>query len=131
MLNIPIRQYWNLLATYLTPQRNQVLTLAALVSGSIVLQLLNPQIIRYFIDTAESGGAQPALLLAAGLYLGFSLTQRGVALWADYLAQNVGWRATNGEYQDSHGNLVWVRPSTRPHINMPTPSWRAHRLKGP
>src|SRR5262245_16044074 len=73
VLKIPIHQYWNLLATYLTPQRNQVLGLAVLVLSSIGLQLLNPQVIRYFIDTASSGGAQSALLLAAALYIGFSL----------------------------------------------------------
>lgn len=100
MLNIPLRQYWRLLATYLAPQRNQVVVLALLVLGSIGLQLLNPQIIRYFIDTAESGGAQSALLLAALFYIGFSLAQRGLALWADYAAQNVGWRATNGLRHD-------------------------------
>lgn len=100
MLNIPLRQYWRLLATYLAPQRTQVVVLALLVFGSIGLQLLNPQIIRYFIDAAESGGATNALLWAALLYIGFSLVQRGLALWADYAAQNVGWRATNGLRHD-------------------------------
>jgi ABC-type multidrug transport system fused ATPase/permease subunit len=99
-MNLPLRQYGQLLARYLQPQRPQVMLLAGLLFGSIGLQLLNPQVIRYFIDTAQSGGAQSALLLAAALYIGFSLTQRGVALWADYVAQNVGWRATNGLRHD-------------------------------
>jgi len=106
-MNLPLRQYGQLLARYLKPQRPQVVLLAVLLSGSIGLQLLNPQVIRYFIDTAQfadplqgTGGAPSALLLAALLYIGFSLTQRGVALWAEYVAQNVGWRATNGLRHD-------------------------------
>ncbi len=106
-MNLPLRQYGQLLARYLQPQRPQVMLLAVLLFGGITLQLLNPQVIRYFIDTARfadplqgTGGVQQALLLAAGLYIGLSLTQRGVALWADYVSQNVGWRATNGLRHD-------------------------------
>jgi len=100
MINIPLQQYRQLLAHYLKPQQSQVALLAGLLFASIGLQLLNPQVIRYFLDTAASGGAQSALLLAALLYIGFSLAQRGLALWADYIAQNVGWRATNGLRHD-------------------------------
>ncbi|MGH2593965.1 MAG: ABC transporter transmembrane domain-containing protein, partial [Anaerolineae bacterium] len=99
-MNIPLKQYGQLLARYLKPQRPQVALLAALLFGSIGLQLVNPQVIRYFIDTAHSGGAQPTLLLAAGLFIAFSVAQRGVALGADTLAQTVGWRATNALRKD-------------------------------
>jgi len=99
-MNIPLQPYQQLLARYLKPQQTQVVLLATLLFVGIGLQLLNPQVIRYFIDTAETGGAQNALLLAALLYIGFSLAQRGLALWADYVAQNVGWRATNGLRHD-------------------------------
>jgi len=100
MINIPLQQYRQLLAQYLKPQQSHVALFAGLLFASIGLQLLNPQVIRYFLDTAASGGAQSALLLAALLYIGFSLAQRGLALWADYIAQNVGWRATNGLRHD-------------------------------
>ena len=48
--------YRQLLTTYLGPQRGQVLLLAGLVLLTIALQLINPQIIRYFLDSVESGG---------------------------------------------------------------------------
>ena len=99
-MNIPLKQYGQLLAHYLKPQRPQVAVLAALLFGSIGLQLVNPQVIRYFIDTAHSGGAQQTLLLAAVLFITFSVVQRGVALGADTLAQTVGWRATNALRKD-------------------------------
>jgi ABC-type multidrug transport system fused ATPase/permease subunit len=100
MLTIPLRDYTQLLARYLARQRGQMLLLAGLVFGGIALQLAGPQILRYFIDTVQAGGAAPARLTAAALFIVFSLGQRGVSLWADYVAQNVGWRATNGLRSD-------------------------------
>ena len=58
-----------LLTTYLAPQRAHVALLAVLLLAGIGLQLLNPQVMRFFIDTAEAGGPMRALLLAALVYL--------------------------------------------------------------
>ncbi|MCF2941006.1 heme-degrading domain-containing protein [Paenibacillus alkaliterrae] len=52
-----IGQYYAMLSRYLLPQRKAFTVLAALLIGSIGLQLINPQIIRYFIDTAQSDKA--------------------------------------------------------------------------
>ena len=49
-MNIPIQQYLDLLRDYLKPQTGRVVSLAVLLLGGIGLQLLNPQIVRYFID---------------------------------------------------------------------------------
>ncbi len=80
-MNLPLTQYRGLLGVYLKPQRNGVVLLAVLVLGSIGLQLLNPQIIRYFIDTAQSGGAQRELLIAALVFLAIGLIQRAPQPW--------------------------------------------------
>jgi hypothetical protein len=50
-----------MLIRYLKPQRNRVIILAILLCTSIGLQLFNPQIVRYFIDTAIQSGLQPTL----------------------------------------------------------------------
>ena len=55
-MKIPLREFGAILGTYLRPQRGKVLLLSALVLGSTGLQLVNPQIIRYFIDTAQAQG---------------------------------------------------------------------------
>lgn len=47
------QQYRRLLVTYLKPQWPQVLLLTLLLLGSIGLQLVGPQLLRYFIDTAQ------------------------------------------------------------------------------
>ncbi len=96
---MPIRlgDYRRLLGVYLRPQWPAVLLLAVLLVVSIGLQLVNPQIVQSFIDTAQGGarGAQNALLTAAVLFIAVALAQRAVAFAVVYLGENVGWRATN------------------------------------
>lgn len=99
-------QYRRLLAGYLRAQRGRVLLLAALLVGTIGLQLLNPQIVRYFIDTATTGAADGAggagsqLVGAALLFLGVALAQELVAVLATYVSENVAWTATNALRRD-------------------------------
>ena len=87
--------YWSFLATYLGPQRRRVAGLALLLLVSIGLQLISPQIIRYFIDAARAGVADAALLLAAGLFIAAGLAQRVAAFGALYAGERIGWAATN------------------------------------
>ena len=92
---IPIRRYWNLLSTYLAAQRGRVLLLALLLLSMIGLELLNPQILRYFIDRVQGGAATGALVAAAGLFIGIALVQQTIAVGATYVGEQVAWRATN------------------------------------
>ncbi len=62
-MKIPLRQYWNLLVDYLLPQQGRVTWLAIALLGTIGLQILKPQILRYFIDTAVAGGSSQALFI--------------------------------------------------------------------
>lgn len=87
--------YGQLLRTYLGPQRGRVVGLAVLVLLTIGLQLLNPQIIRYFLDTLEGGGQLGQLLGAAALFMGVTIVQQVVRLGATYVGEMVGWTATN------------------------------------
>lgn len=94
-LNIPVKQYAELLSVYLKPQWKSMSWLALLLMISIAAQLTNPQIIRYFIDTAKAQGSSQLLLAAAGFFIGVSLLQQLVIVAATYLGENVGWKATN------------------------------------
>lgn len=87
--------YRQLLLTYLKPQGTRVVVLAALLLSSAGLQLANPQIARYFIDTARAGGALHTLTLAAALFLGLALLTQAVGVAETYAAENLGWTATN------------------------------------
>ncbi len=90
-----LQQYIRLLATYFRPQRGRVALLALLLGGGIGLQLLNPQLVRYVLDTAQQGGALTTLVTAALLFILFGLLQAGATFAATYVGEDVSWTATN------------------------------------
>jgi ATP-binding cassette subfamily B protein len=89
------RRYGRFLIHYLRPQKGRVLWLAVLLLAGIGLQLLNPQVIRFFLDTAQAGGVPQALLLAAGAFIAFALLQQVIQWTARLASQQVSWAATN------------------------------------
>lgn len=99
-MTLPLKSYFELLSTYLQPQRTKVLWMALLLLVYIVLQLINPQIVRFFIDTALddsgiTGEGLPVLIRAALVYLAFALGGQLFAVGATYCAEQVAWTATN------------------------------------
>jgi ABC-type multidrug transport system fused ATPase/permease subunit len=94
-MQIPLRRYLSLLITYLKPQWFRVLLMAVFLLANIGLQLLNPQILRYFIDTALANGASLPLLLAALMFIGVALLNQVIAVASSYLSTNIAWTATN------------------------------------
>ena len=94
-LSIRLRQYLDLLVRYLRPQAGLVAVAAALLFGGIGLQLINPQIIRYFIDEALAGSAPGRLVAAAALFTLIAVLQQVVSVLAAYVSGRVGWTATN------------------------------------
>ena len=95
MEKVSFRRYAALLSQYLKPQWLRVTLLAIFMFTGIGLSLLNPQILRYFIDTAKAGGATRNLLIAGGAFFAIGALGQVVMLVNTYLAQDVGWRATN------------------------------------
>jgi ATP-binding cassette subfamily B protein len=87
--------YRTLFVTYLKPQWVKVLLLLFLLFGNIGLQLLIPQVIRYFIDAAQSQGTQQSLLLAALVFFVLVLGQQALAIVSAYISQNMAWCTTN------------------------------------
>jgi len=94
-MDISLKRYGNLLSEYVKPQGGRVVLLVVLLFSSIGLQIVNPQIIRYFIDAARGEGTTDSLTGAALLFVLASLTQQGLTVWARYTSETVGWRATN------------------------------------
>jgi ATP-binding cassette subfamily B protein len=92
---IPVRQYASLLADYLSPQKGAVALLAALLLGGIGLQLANPQIVGYFLDSAQAVDGLDRALGAAGLFMGVALVRQVVLVASAYVGENVAWTATN------------------------------------
>lgn len=87
--------YKDLLITYLKPQWRKVVLLGLALFSTTALQLVNPQILGYFIDLVQAGASVETLIHAAGLFLVVVfVSQAGAALIA-YLSEDVGWTATN------------------------------------
>ena len=57
------------LLRYLKPVKGRLILLLVLLLTSTGLQLLNPQIVKRFIDTAAEGGVIATLIQLAGLFL--------------------------------------------------------------
>jgi ABC-type multidrug transport system fused ATPase/permease subunit len=94
-MTIPLKRYWALLSDYLKPQGVQFSFLAVSLFAHIGLILLIPQIMRFFIDTATSGGGFNPLLHAALLFLGAAILEQSLVVVATYFSENVAWNATN------------------------------------
>jgi len=89
--------------TYLRPQGGRALLLACLLAGNLLLLLLNPQVLRRFLDEAMAGRALPGV---AAAFVGLALCQQLVAAASRYLAEDVGWTATNRLRRDLMAHVL-------------------------
>jgi ATP-binding cassette subfamily B protein len=94
-LKIPFQQHWDLLSKYIRPQKTRFILLTTLLLSSIGMQLINPQIMRYFIDTTQTSKETQALFIAALAFIIIALIQQVVGVSATYVGENVAWTATN------------------------------------
>ncbi len=102
-MNIPFRHYWQLLARHIRPQMGRFVLLGVLLFSGIGLRVINPQIIRYFIDTVTTQGPAEHLINAAILFIVVALFQQVLGVGAAYMGEYVAWTATN----DLRAELAW------------------------
>ncbi len=94
-MGLSLRLHFDLLSHYLRPQRMRMLLLGVLLLGSIGLQLLAPQILRRFIDAAQSAAPPDALAGAALWFIALGIAGNITAGLAAYVGEDVAWTATN------------------------------------
>ncbi len=94
-MKLPLREYLGLLYKYLKKQKLNMLVLTAILILNVGLQLMNPQILRYFIDEVERGSGIRNLIIAAIFFIGFAIVRQGLIIVSTYISENVGWVATN------------------------------------
>ena len=80
-----LNSYRALLSEHLKPQMRRVLLLAVVLFVDIGLQLINPQIIRRFIDTVKSDTPLDVLMYLALLFIGVSVVQQGISVCSAYV----------------------------------------------
>jgi len=92
---IPLRAYFSLFTGYLRPHRPKALLLAVILLTTIALQLVNPQLIKLFIDGATAGEPTSKLIPVALGFMVIAVIHQLLAVWATFLAEQIGWSATN------------------------------------
>ena len=124
---VPVRQYGSLLVNYLRRQKALVALASALILTNIGLQLVNPQIMRYFIDEAVAGSPLGRLMTAAGLFVAVALVQQVIGVLATYTSGHVGWNATNVLRSDLARHALSL---DMPFHNSHTPGEMIERIDG-
>lgn len=92
---VTFAQYRALLAEYLAPQKGRVVTLAVLLFANIGIQLVNPQIIRHFIDITQAGADTATLTRVALIFIVAAVTHQLIETVATYVSENLSWTSTN------------------------------------
>ena len=69
--------------------------LGILIGVNITLQIVNPQVLRQFIDLARSNHPINELAIIAVIFVITAIIGNGAAGAATYLSENVAWSATN------------------------------------
>jgi len=91
--NTSISMTW--LLRYLYPVRGRLLLLLIMLLVSTACQLINPQLVQQFIDTAAAQGAISTLLTLAGIYLLIAVFAQFITVAISYVGNDISWRATN------------------------------------
>ena len=124
---VPVRQYGALLLKYLRQQKGLVAFASALILTNIGLKLVNPQIMRYFIDEAVAGSMLSTLVAAALAFMAVALVQQVVGVVATYTSGQVGWDATNSLRSDLARHALSL---DMPFHNSNTPGAMIERIDG-
>lgn len=103
---IPVRAYFRLFAEYLRPHRRSAWLLAFVLFVTIGLQLVNPQLIKTFIDRIVEGAPVSELTPLAIAFMVVAITHQLLLVWATYLAEQIGWSATNALRADLTDHVV-------------------------
>ncbi|GCE05463.1 ABC transporter ATP-binding protein [Dictyobacter aurantiacus] len=92
---VSLDTYRHLLLTYLKPQWPRVVLLILLLAGTIGISLINPLILRAFVDGASSQRALADLITIAIFFLVLSIVRQIIAIAEAYVATDVALLATN------------------------------------
>lgn len=101
-----LRRYWRLLARYLRPHWPRMLLLAAILAGTIAVQVITPLLAGRFIDRATAGGALRGLTALALATMALAIVGQALAVAETWVAETVSWEATNALRVDLAAHLL-------------------------
>lgn len=94
-MKLSFGKYLELLKKYLMKSKLHLFLLAIVMGFSIIIQLINPQIVSYFIDGISEKKSTKDLIAVAGLFILSALFGQVLSIGATYISQNIGWKTTN------------------------------------
>ncbi|MHA2171126.1 MAG: ABC transporter ATP-binding protein, partial [Candidatus Kariarchaeaceae archaeon] len=94
-MRVPFYKQGKLLKSYLGNYRPQIIVLTFLIFINLVLQIANPQIIRYYLDSVTTSNETQKLTNAALLFVGIAIIQQSVYVLSVYVSQDIAWSSTN------------------------------------
>jgi ATP-binding cassette subfamily B protein len=104
-----------------------VIGLGVLLFANIGLQLVNPQIMRSYLDAALGGDSLESLSKMAIAFIVIAILQQVVAVGVTYLSENVSWTATNWLRFDLAKHCLYLDMSFH---NEHTPGEMIERIDG-
>ena len=94
------KYFGSFIMKYLKGQRNTMILLAIFFIVNIVLQVVAPQVLSCFIDSAESGKALGYVSFIVLIYIGTIILKMAAGVSESYFAQSFGWKITNSFRKD-------------------------------
>ena len=112
---------------YLSPHMGKLAGLMVLVLASTGLQLINPQIVRLFIDSTSEMRSTSALIVIALAYIAVAIAAQGASIAATYLGEKVAWKSTNALRGDMVAHALRLDMTFH---NQQTPGIMIERIDG-
>ncbi|MGY5876225.1 MAG: ABC transporter ATP-binding protein [Candidatus Thorarchaeota archaeon] len=90
----------------MSPFKRRVFILSILLVVNMALQVINPQIIRFYIDTVTQPSPQELFTNAALLYIAIAIVQQMTLIASVYISQDLAWGSTNALRSDLFQHCV-------------------------
>jgi ATP-binding cassette subfamily B protein len=113
---ITFGEYARFLSRYLRSRWHLVAILGIMLFATIGMQIVNPLLMRSFIDTARAGGATNVLTFLALLFIGIAIGQHLLGVVVVYITENLGWSSTNDLRLDLARCMGLICPSIQPTL---------------
>lgn len=99
------------LFAYLLPLRGRVSLLTVSILLGVILTVINPQLIRHFLDIAQLGGEWNQLVLSALSFIVLSILIQANQVLSVYWGDKLGWMTTNQLKRDALRHVLGLDSS--------------------
>ncbi len=103
---LPLRKYVDVLKQYLVPYKKLLIILSGLIIFEILIIIVNPQIIAFYIDEVTVGTTFQRLAQAAMLFIGLAIIQQVLTVINVYVSQTLAWNSTNSLRMDLYSHTI-------------------------